>query len=176
MGFNPRIALESYDSSEIRLSKIQKLIKQSQYSIHDLSRCQATKKGEHFRLNMPFELGVDYGCKKFHGKRRGTKKILVLEEKPFRYQAAISDLSGCDIVNHNGQFDKAVRSVRNWLVNEAGGARIAPTKILNSWDDFQEWHYEKLESEGYSEEDILDTPTKELMGAMTEWIALGKPV
>jgi len=58
LGFNPRIALESSDSGEMRIEKICALIKSSKYSIHDLSRLKAAKKGEFYRLNMPFELGA----------------------------------------------------------------------------------------------------------------------
>ena len=59
LGFKPRIALESNDSSQSRLAKISKLIYESKYSIHDLSRSQATAVGQYYRLNMPFELGMD---------------------------------------------------------------------------------------------------------------------
>ena len=108
LGFCPRIATESSDSAENRLSKIRRLIENSKYSIHDLSRCQATRKGEHFRLNMPFELGVDYGCRQYYGHGRDAKKLLILEEERYRYQAAISDLAGCDIQAHGGDFQEAI--------------------------------------------------------------------
>ncbi|MEJ1961719.1 MAG: hypothetical protein WDO56_09305 [Gammaproteobacteria bacterium] len=62
LGFQPRIALESLDSGKPRIEKIVTLIKASKYAIHDISRIQATSAGEYFRLNMPFELGIDVGC------------------------------------------------------------------------------------------------------------------
>lgn len=108
MGFSPRLARERNDSGEVRLEKIRGLIEESKYSIHDLSRCQARRKGEHFRLNMPFELGVDYACRQYFGSGRDEKRFLVLEEKPYRYQAALSDIAGCDIQYHGGDFQKAV--------------------------------------------------------------------
>lgn len=175
LGFFPRIATESSDSGAIRLEKIRTLIEGSKYSVHDLSRAQATKKGEHFRLNMPFELGVDYGCRQYFGGRE-SKKILILEEKAYRYQAVISDLAGCDIQVHGGDFQKAVRKVRNWLVSEAGAAQLGASKILGAYADFQEWYYEKQLAAGFSEEDIQDYPTKELMDAMKSWVAAGKPI
>src|SRR5262249_9498177 len=60
LGFQPRIALESRDSGRPRIDKLVELIRESQYAIHDLSRIQATNVGDFFRLNMPFELGVDF--------------------------------------------------------------------------------------------------------------------
>jgi hypothetical protein len=45
-GFIPRIALESSDSGVLRITKILELIKESKYSIHDLSRLQAKRENE----------------------------------------------------------------------------------------------------------------------------------
>lgn len=176
LGFSPRLARERTNSAENRLEKIRELIEQSKYSIHDLSRCQATTKGEHFRLNMPFELGIDYGCRQYFGRGRRDKKILILEEQPYRYQAALSDLSGCDIEVHGGDFEKAVRKVRNWLVSEAGAPNKGARGILNKYVGFQEWNYKRQLAAGFSDEDIQDYPTKELLEAMIEWMDLGKPI
>ncbi len=75
IGFNPRISLERNDSGEIRLHKIKELIESSKYSIHDLSRAKAKKVGEYFRQNMPFELGLDLGCRDYNeGEEFKAKK------------------------------------------------------------------------------------------------------
>lgn len=176
LGFEPRIATESNDSGSVRLNKICEIIENSKYSIHDLSRCQAKKKGEHFRLNMPFELGVDYGCRRYFGQEREGKRLLILEEKMYRYQAAISDLSGCDIQAHAGDFQNAVRKVRNWLVSEAQINAVGAARILGAYADFQEWYYESQLVAGFSEEDIQDYPTSELLVAMNSWVVQGKPL
>ena len=63
LDFIPRLAKGRTDSAESRLDKIKSMIEGSKYSIHDLSRCQAREEGEYYRLNMPFELGIDYGCR-----------------------------------------------------------------------------------------------------------------
>ncbi|MEO5807151.1 hypothetical protein [Devosia sp.] len=175
-GLTPRIATEAADGADVRLLKIIDLIQNSMFSIHDLSRIEAKTAGEYFRLNMPFELGLDYGCRQFFGKGRETKKMLILEAKPYRYQAAISDLAGCDIQAHANDFQKATRKVRNWLVSEAGIALDGPAKILGAYADFQEWYYERQLAAGFDDDDIQDYPTSELLAAMTEWVALGKPV
>ena len=41
---------------------------------------------------------------------------------------------------------------------------------------FQEWYYERQLAAGFSEEDIQDYPTKELLSAMQDWVAEGKPL
>ena len=180
LGFFPRIATETNDGGENRLTKIRGLIESSKYSIHDLSRCQAKKKGEHFRLNMPFELGIDFGCRQYFGSGRDTKRFLILEEKMYRYQAAISDIAGCDIKSYGSDEQlapqNAVKHVRNWLASEAGVVQVGPSKIWTSYTDFQEWYFEKKMAEGASEDEITEYPTSELLAAMREWIDLGKPI
>ena len=175
MGFEPRLATERSDSGETRLEKIKGLIEASKFSIHDLSRCQATRKGEMFRLNMPFELGIDWGCRQYFGDDRREKRFLILEEKPYRFQAALSDISGCDIEIHGGRFDRAMVKVRNWLRQQTGVLADGPQKMLGEYVAFQKWDYEGKLAKGYSEHDIREYPTFELLEAMKEWVALGKP-
>lgn len=63
-GYNPRLSLEVSDSGEVRLKKITEIIKSCKSSIHDLSLVKAKKAKEFARMNMPFELGIDYGLRK----------------------------------------------------------------------------------------------------------------
>ncbi len=176
LGFDPRLATERDNAGESRIDKITELIEASLYSIHDLSRCEASKGGEIFRLNMPLELGIDYGCMKFRGNGRENKHILILESERYRYQKAISDLSGVDIKAHADDYAKIIRNVRNWLVTEAGIAANGAESIKRAYEDFQEWYYERQIEKGFSEDDILDYPTAELLEAMRDWIKAGKPI
>ena len=175
MGFTPRLSSENQDSGDVRLVKIQTLIEGSKYSIHDLSRCQAKEAGEHFRLNMPFELGIDYGCRQYFGNGRENKRFLILEEKKYRYQAALSDISGSDIQAHGGKYELALKKVRNWLVNVAGADAIGPTQILQDYTDFQEWYWEVKREQGATDEDIKEYPTSEFLESMLIWVETGKP-
>ena len=83
--FNPRIATERDDGGENRLDKIRELILCSKYSIHDLSRCIPSYLGEYSSGNMPFELGLDFGCRSFGGYPFDQKGILILEEKQYSF-------------------------------------------------------------------------------------------
>ncbi|MFN8721431.1 MAG: hypothetical protein ACK5YI_11420, partial [Rhodospirillales bacterium] len=65
MGLRPRLALEALDSGYPRIDKILRLVEESKFGIHDLSRIRAKRKGDYFRLNMPFELGLDVGCRAY---------------------------------------------------------------------------------------------------------------
>src|ERR1051326_1964151 len=66
-GFKPRSALEAGDSGEGRLDKIARLIRESKYGIHDISRVELDRSSRLPRFNMPFELGLDIGCRRFGG-------------------------------------------------------------------------------------------------------------
>src|SRR4028118_1289376 len=137
LGFNPKIALEGSDSGEQRIDKICGLIKKSKYSIHDLSRLKSRKKGEFYRLNMPFELGVDYGCRRFASNYLNGKKFLILEKGAFDYKKALSDISGVDIKNHDNKPAKIVQAIRNWLVETVDLKGVAgPTAIWYKFNDF----------------------------------------
>lgn len=175
-GLCPRLATERDNAGESRLHKITSLIKASKYSIHDLSRSSAKAAGEKQRMNMPFELGLDFGCMQYGGRRFSDKRILVMEESKHDYDIAISDLSGSDIATHNGDYVVAIRKVRNWLVTQGFDANLAASRIVADYEDFQEWYYEKREELGFSEDDILDYSTIELLAAMNEWQNLGRPI
>ena len=174
-GLTPRIATERSDAGEARIHKILDLIASSRYSIHDLSRCQAHEAGEHYRLNMPFELGMDFGCRHYGTGPHATKVILVLEEQKYRYQAALSDLASSDIEAHFAKYETAVRKVRNWITGLGGFDRIGTARILAEYEDFQEWNYDRQLAAGFSDEDIQDYSTAELLEAMFEWTEQGRP-
>jgi hypothetical protein len=169
LGHTPRIALEQLDSGAPRIQKIIKLIEGSKYAIHDLSRLQAASPGEYFRLNMPFELGIDIGCRLFKRGRCSTKRCLILEAEKYRYQAAISDMSNSDIAVHGGQPAKVVSEVRNWLNTEAALRAPGPTKIWGRFNDFMADNYAALKDRGFSDPDIEQLPVAELIDCMRDW-------
>jgi hypothetical protein len=85
-------------------------------------------------------------------------------------------LSGCDVEVHAGDFEQAMRKVRNWLVTEAGARSVGAARIIAAYVSFQEWYYERQLDAGFSEQDIQDYPTKELLAAMRDWVAKGEPI
>ncbi len=173
LGCQPRYSLERADSSEARIGKITALIKECRFGIHDLSRCVAKKKGEMFRLNMPLELGLDMGAKAYGTGRLKTKRILILEEERYRFQAAVSDIANSDIKAHGGDPDQVVRAVRDWLVQEAGVNPMSPTAIWYEFNDCLAEIHDNLGSEGYSDNDIKAFPEHELIQRMIKWVASG---
>lgn len=176
VGLNPRITLESLDSGRPRIDKIVRLIKESRYAIHDLSRIQAREVGEYFRLNMPFELGIDVGCRLFLKGCKG-KQCLILEAERYRYQAAISDLSNSDIAVHRNDPQTLVTSVRNWLNNQARLGAPGPSRVWGAFLEFMGDNYDELKARGFSDKDIEQLPVDELIASMRTWCrknAMGK--
>ena len=96
-GFIPRSASEEKDSGNVRLVKIMEIIAESKFGIHDISRTEIDKSTHLPRFNMPFELGLFLGAKKFGDKVQKRKNILILDKEKYRYQKFISDIAGQDI-------------------------------------------------------------------------------
>lgn len=163
-GLKPRLALESLDSGEVRLAKIQQLITSAKYSIHDLSRSKSKSPDEYFRLNMPLELGIDIGCRDYHENTAyREKKMLILEEEKYSTQKALSDLSFADCKCHKGNAEELVYEVRNWFV-ELGMKTIPPaSKIWDGFNIFLTDLYESKQKQGYRPKDIERLPIPEFL-------------
>jgi hypothetical protein len=101
-GFTPRCARESDDGGEVRFDKICRIIRECPYSVHDISKTELDADSRLPRFNMPFELGLFLGAKRFGGQPHNRKKTLIFDRDRFRYQSYISDIAGQDIHPHNG--------------------------------------------------------------------------
>lgn len=169
LGFAPRLTLQSLDSGKPRIQKIIALIRGSAYAIHDLSRVKAERRGEYFRLNMPFELGLDVGCRVYKPGKWSRKKSLILEAERYRYQAAISDLSNSDIAAHHNQPERVTVEVRNWLNNEARMSADGPSRVWGAFNEFMADNYDDLKKRGFSRKDIDELGISELIECMKRW-------
>jgi hypothetical protein len=116
-GFIPRCALEVEDAGEVRIDKIQRIIAQSKYGIHDICRTELCEVNALPRFNMPFELGLFLGAKKFGAKEQKHKVCLILDNDKWRYQKYISDIAGQDIRAHGANVKQAITQVAKWLRN-----------------------------------------------------------
>ena len=136
-GFVPRCTKEIDDASEIRIESIFKLIDSSRYCIHDISRTEVDPVHNLPRFNMPLELGIFLGSKKFGGKKHSTKACLILDRKSYRYQKFISDIGGQDIESHGNKPKKALTKVRDWLGNKCSPPPPSGNIIWNRYQEFQ---------------------------------------
>jgi uncharacterized protein YjiS (DUF1127 family) len=121
-GFLPRCTLELTDAGEIRIEKIYRLISQCNYSIHDISRTEVASQPYQLpRFNMPLELGIFLGAKRFGGKS-SHKRCIIMDRAPYRYKRFISDIGGQDVRDHRRSPARAIRLVRDWLQSAPGKA------------------------------------------------------
>lgn len=114
-GFAARCALEVDDASEVRIDKITNLISNCKFGIHDISRTSADAVTNLPRFNMPLELGLFLGAKRFGRAEQKLKSCLILDIERYRYQKFISDIAGQDIAAHSADIRTAIRIVRDWL-------------------------------------------------------------
>ena len=170
LGLNPLIASLVKDSGQVRLARIFDMIRKAKYSIHDISRLQSIEKNDFFRLNMPLELGIDFGARQFSNGLNG-KRFLILATRKHDYHKAISDLSGCDIESHNDNAEKIVQKVRDWIENQSPREADGAARISSRYIEFQEHLYESLISRGFSEHDAKNPQLSELVAEMKKWIA-----
>ena len=174
LGFTPRIASESSDSLQVRLEKIKNLIEGSLYSIHDISRMEAQKKGDLSRFNMPFELGIDLGCRTFGGRILCRKKCLILEKERYRFAKSLSDLAGVDIRAHNEDPEEMVRQVRHWICNNIKKEVKSGTQVWAAFMIFSGDFNQIMTSQGFKKKDIDNMEPTEYIYFAQEWMESGK--
>lgn len=94
------------------------IISECKYSIHDLSLTTLDSATGLPRFNMPFELGLDLGCRRFGNRVQREKISLVLDIEAHRYERFISDVKGQDITARGNTVGEVIGVVRDWLRNE----------------------------------------------------------
>lgn len=136
-GFRARCAREMDDSSQTRIDKLYGIVEQSKFGIHDLSRTELDENNHLPRFNMPLELGLFLGAKRFGDKHQKLKRCLILDTEQYRYQKFISDIAGMDITAHNGDPRAMVVSTRNWLATVSKRSTIpGPAEVTDSYNRF----------------------------------------
>lgn len=139
LGFVARSAREEDDAGEFRLAKIQRIIEQCTYGVHDISSVELDRQYKLPRFNMPLELGLFLGCKRYGGTTQRNKVSLILDSDPHRYQIFISDIAGQDIHSHDADVKTAIREIRAWLATASKRKQLPGGKdIFDRYRRFQE--------------------------------------
>ena len=138
LGFVARCAREDDDAGEVRLSKIERIIEECRFGINDLSSVALDVATGLPRFNMPLELGLFLGCKRFGATNQGKKRTLVLDSEPYRYRTFICDIAGQDIRAQGGDPECGVREVRDWLRTASKRTTLpGPAEIIEHYRQFR---------------------------------------
>lgn len=133
-----RCSRERDDSGETRIGKIVEIIRQSKFSIHDISRVELDPMNQLPRFNMPLELGLFLGARFLaDDKKQREKRCLILDAQPYRYQKFISDIAGQDIRSHDGDPEKAIGEVRSWLSTVSGRQLPGKAELVKLYREFR---------------------------------------
>ena len=140
-GFVARCTLEEQDSGEVRIERICSLIAQCKLAIHDISRIQLDPENNLPRFNMPLELGLFLGAKRFGSPAYRQKCCIILDTEKYRYQKYCSDIAGQDIAAHKDDPHTAIRVIRDWLIPMASSDLkfLSGARICRSFDSFMDY-------------------------------------
>lgn len=135
-GFLPVSAKDIKDSSLNRLEKIFDMIGECQYSINDISRTESNNENLP-RFNMPLELGIFLGAKRY-GRKHKNKRALIVDSEKFRYPKFISDISGQDIDAHEDNPMVLIKIIRNWIKSQITYPIPGAKEIQRQYKKFEE--------------------------------------
>lgn len=167
-GFKVNMSV-SRTAGEERLANIIKHIKDSKFTFHDLSRHRATKKGEFARFNMPFELGIDFGCYNYQ-KNRKDKVIAILDSDAHAYDIHSSDLSGRDILTHNNDGDIFFTIIPLWLSKSTGVDYDSPKALQGYFIAWQSDYRRILKEKQYDLRSIKKIDLEIYKRLLNAWI------
>lgn len=145
-GFVARHALEDVGGRESRLDKITRIVGESRWSIHDLSRVKLSRHNGLPRFNMPFECGLAYGAMTFGAAR--DRDLLVMAAIQFQDKASLSDLAGIDPAYHGNDRLKIIAGVRRFLSRKRGTRMRSHEKIAQRLQKFEAALKRGLRAEG----------------------------
>lgn len=134
-GLTPVTAKDIKDSSQSRIEKIFEMIEECQYSIHDISKVELNDEGLP-RFNMPLELGICLGAKRYGAEKQKRKKALIVDSEKYRYLKFISDISGQDIEIHKNDPNQFIKVIRDWINTQISSAIPGAKKIQNQYEKF----------------------------------------
>lgn len=153
-GFKPKCSLGEDNGLHGRLEKIQNYLSDCQLGIHDISRVELHNGLP--RFNMPFELGIFFGAKRFGNKIQKSKNALIFDVERGRHSHFISDLNGVDIKAHNNDPLVAIRIVRDWLKTTSDSSTIfGHNTLIKDYNIFLKRLPDVIEFYGLDTENIL---------------------
>jgi len=170
MNFEPKSALEIRDAGQPRLEKILDLIQNCKYSIHDLSRTEVDPHHGMPRFNVPFELGLDLGCRRYGKLRQKQKVTLILDVARHRSRTFMSDIAGLDIEEHNDSVASVITVVGNWLRHSSDTVSAVAPSGAAIYDRYQAFQLALPKMCERVQWDVDNLPFRDFSWAAYDWI------
>jgi hypothetical protein len=137
-GFGPRCAVESGSVAIPRIERIVEAMRESKYSIHDLSRCQGEGDANLARFNMPLELGMAMAERASRRRVKDRHDWLLLVPRNHPYGRFISGLAGYDPTEYDGTPAGVVPAVMAWLATRQDAVTCpTPSEVLAALPEFE---------------------------------------
>jgi hypothetical protein len=138
-GLLARCAQEKDDGGQVRVDKLFRIIRDCRFGIHDLSRTSLDSRHRLPRFNMPLELGLFLGARRYGPGKHRRKVCLILDRDRYRYHVFCSDIAGQDIREHANDVALALAAVRNWLQTHLPPRERlpGPASIANRYLEFR---------------------------------------
>jgi hypothetical protein len=170
-GMVARSALEVDNGAEVRINKIERIIRECRHSVHDISRVELDAASGLPRMNMPFELGLFLGAQRFGDRRQKKKTCIIFDRVRYRYQKFLSDIAGQDIRAHQGDPAELIRLVRNAL------ATALPEDVFLCSGATMAEQYVRFQEDlpylcGLLRLDPTDLSHRDLAALAAEWLAV----
>jgi hypothetical protein len=89
------------------------------------------------RFNMPLELGIFMGAKRYGRPRKPERRLLILDTEKYRYQKFISDIAGMDIHAHERKTEAAIVITRTWLANVSSRRLLGDKRLVGLYERFE---------------------------------------
>jgi hypothetical protein len=170
ISFTPKSAKQIGDAGQPRFDRIVELIASCRYSIHDISRTELDPGHGLPRFNVPFELGLDLGCKVYGERIHGQKHALILDTDRHRHRTFISDIAGHDVEAHNGSVEAVITVVRNWLTLAINPMPVTTPSGRSMYARYQAFQADLPETCNRLKWDIDNLPFADFSWAVHDWI------
>lgn len=160
------------DGGEPRIGKIQGIIEACRLGIHDISRTELNPAGLP-RFNMPLELGLFLGAKRYGSGAQKQKRCLVLDRERYRYQQFLSDIAGQDVESHDATIPVLIARVRDFLDNATNGVPLPAGPAIHA--DYTEFEFRLPEICETLDLDSNDLPFRNYIWIVAEYLAAPGP-
>ena len=165
--FRPRSARELDDGGQTRIDKLFSIMDECRYGIHDISRTELDPVHNLPRFNMPFELGIFMGARRYGHAEQKLKRLVIFDIEQYRYQRFLSDLAGIDIQAHNASPAIVVRKVRDWLANVSRRKLPATNRVVALYEQFAAELPANVDAAGF---DLATLPYVDFEYLVVDWL------